>query len=279
MTRPTAATRVAGIVGWPASRSLSPVIHNAAFRAAGLDWVYVAFPVAPDDVAAAVAGIRGMGIAGVNVTMPHKQAVIPLLDDVTPAAGRIGAVNTIVNDGGRLIGDNTDGEGFLAFLIRGAGFDPASRRVVLLGAGGAARALGVALTDAGASVTIAARRDEAARELAGESGAVACAWQDRGTAAHEADLIVNATPAGSRDDGSPLGSDDIPSSAVVVDLVYAPPVTSLLRDASARGAAAHNGIGMLVHQAALSFERWTGVPAPVEAMWAAASESSTNPSL
>ncbi|HVL88774.1 MAG TPA: shikimate dehydrogenase [Actinomycetota bacterium] len=277
---PTGATRVACIIGWPASHSLSPVIHNAAFAAAGLDWVYVAFPVAPDDVAAAVTGMRALGIAGANVTMPHKRAVMALMDELTPAAERIGAVNTIVANGGTLIGDNTDGAGLVAFLTGEAGFDPAGRRVTLLGAGGAARAVAVALADAGSRVRIAARRAGAVSEVAALCAGEVVPWDARGEAAAQSDLIVNATPVGADGEGSPLEAGDLPTTATIVDLLYSPAETPLLRAAAARGLPAHNGLGMLVHQAALAFEQWTGTPAPVDAMAAAVrARTAAKPSL
>ncbi|HEX9695613.1 MAG TPA: shikimate dehydrogenase [Actinomycetota bacterium] len=263
---PTAATRVACIIGWPAARSLSPVIHNAAFAAAGLDWVYVAFGVAPDGLAPAVAGIRALGIAGANVTMPHKQAVLSLLDDVSPEAARIGAVNTIVNDDGRLTGYNTDGAGFMNFLTLDAGVDPSGAGVLLLGAGGAARALAFALAEAGARVTVAARNQDAAARVAAAAGGTAAAWDERADAARAATVIVNATPVGSDGAGPVVDAEAIAPGATVVDLIYAPASTPLLAAAEARGAAAFNGAGMLIHQAALSFERWTGTPAPLDAM-------------
>lgn len=266
-------TQIAGIIGWPVDRSLSPAIHNAGFEAAGLNWVYVAFPVRPDGVGGALEGMRALGIRGLNVTMPHKRAVIAYLDAVTPDAGRIGAVNTIALEGDRLVGSNTDGPGFLRFLEGEAGVPPAGKRVLVLGAGGAARALVVALAGAGAGVQVAARRGEQAEEAAGlVPAATALAWApgplSEGMAT--ADLLVNATPVGRVGADLPLDPAAIESRHVVVDLTYAPEATPLLRVARERGARAFNGLGMLLHQAALSFELWTGVPAPMDAMSAAA---------
>jgi shikimate dehydrogenase len=260
------------IIGWPVEHSLSPAMLNTAFRVAGLDWVYVPLPVAPQDVAAAVAGIRALGIAGANVTMPHKRSVIEHLDEVSGEAERIGAVNVIVRAGDRLIGANTDGAGFLRFLTRTAGVDPSGKRALLLGAGGAARAVGVALADAGASVLLAARDLERGEEVAEAIGAhvAVVGFADAPAALGDADLIVNATPVGQTETGMPLDGGGIEQRHVVVDLVYAPPSTPLLQAARARGARAYNGLGMLVEQAALAFELWTGRPAPSEAMSAAA---------
>jgi shikimate dehydrogenase len=268
--RVSSGTRVACVIGWPVSHSLSPVIQNAAFRAAGLEWVYVAMPVPPDALGAAVAGIRALGIAGANVTMPHKAAVLPHLDEVASEAAAAGSVNTIVRSGDRLIGANTDGAGFLRFLERDAAFAPSGRRVLILGAGGAARSLAVSLTAAGASVRLAARRAPQADKAAKLSGSSARPWEVRHEAASDADLIVNATPLGSDGRECPLDPDRLSEGQLVVDLVYAPPSTPLVARARARGARSYNGLGMLLHQAALAFELWTGAPAPMEAMSAAA---------
>lgn len=265
-------TRVVCIIGWPLEHSLSPAIHNAAYRAGGLDWVYVPLAVRPGAVGEAVAGIRALGIVGANVTMPHKQDVVGFLDEISGEAVRIGAVNVIVRQGDKLRGANTDGAGFLRFLERDAGVGVAGTRVLLLGSGGAARAVGVALIDAGARVTLAARdpeKGEGARAAIGPAAGLVDLG-DAATAAAEADVIVNATPVGSVGEGMPVPAEAIESRHVVIDLVYSPPVTPLLAAARSRGARAHNGIGMLIEQAALTFELWTGLPAPAEVMSAAA---------
>jgi shikimate dehydrogenase len=268
---PPEGQQVACIIGWPVSHTLSPAIHNAAFRATGLDWTYVAFAISPEDLERGMGGIRALGVAGVNVTMPHKQTVMPFLDEVSHEAERSGAVNTIIATGGRLIGANTDGAGFVRFLERDAAFAPAGKQILLLGAGGAARGLAVSLNAAGASVSIASRRSDAAAEVAKAVGSEAVAWDERGDAAAKADLVVNATPVGSgAEAGSPLEATAIHEGQLIVDLVYAPPLTPLIAAAREHGANAHNGLGMLLHQAALAFELWTGVPAPLEAMAAAA---------
>lgn len=270
MTRPlSGATRVAGIIGWPVDASLSPAIHNAAFAARDLDWVYVAFPVRTDRVGAALDGMRGLGISGLNVTMPHKQAVIPYLDGLTPEVERVGAVNTIVVDGERLIGTNTDGAGFMRFLLYDAGMEAKGTTAVVLGGGGAARGVVTAMVDAGMDVTVTARRAEQAGEVAAVSGARTAAWDDRARIAAAADLVVNATPIGRGDGSIPVDAGAIREGQTVVDLIYHPEATELVRIASKRGARAFNGMGMLLHQAALAFEAWTGVEAPFEAMAAA----------
>jgi shikimate dehydrogenase len=268
-------TPVVGVIGDPVDHSLSPRLHNAAFDALGLDWVSVAFPVADGEVAGAVVGMRALGIVGLSVTMPHKAAVAGLVDRLTPVAGALTAVNCIYRDGGSLVGDNTDGAGFVASLRRGADFDPAGRRCLVVGAGGAARAVVRALADGGATEVVVvnrtAERAAAAAALAGDRGRIG-APDDALTA----DLIVQATPAGMA--GS-QGAGDRPlvdaallgTGQVAADLVYHPRETPWLLAAAAAGATPVGGLGMLVHQAAAQLERWTGQPAPVEAMWAAVS--------
>lgn len=263
------ATRVAGIIGWPVDASLSPAIHNAAFSATDLDWVYVAFPVHPKSIGNAIQGMRGLGIAGLNVTMPHKQSVIAHLDGLTPDVERVGAVNTIVADGGRLMGTNTDGPGFMRFLERDVSVKPDGMRAVVLGGGGAARGLVTAMADAGMEVTVTARRDAQADEVAAVSGARTAPWVSRSEIAADAGLIVNATPIGRDDSSLPLDAGAVRDGQIVVDLIYHPDTTELVRIATKQGARAFNGLGMLLHQAALAFEAWTGVPAPFDAMAAA----------
>lgn len=264
------ATNIAGIIGWPVEASLSPRIHNAAFAATRLDWVYVAFPVRPGEVITAVTGMRALGVRGLNVTMPHKQEVIPALDELGPDAERAGAVNTIVADGERLIGTNTDGAGFLRFLDQDAGVDAKGLRATIVGAGGSARAVALALAGAGAEVTVAARRLEQAEAIAARAGSgVRASILDPATIAADADLIVNATPVGREGSEIPIDASSIEARHIVVDLIYHPEATPLVRSARENGAKAFNGMGMLLHQAALSFEIWTGVVAPIDAMRAA----------
>ena len=247
-------------------------MHNAAFSELGLDWIYLACEVAPGAVGDAFAGARALGLGGLSVTIPHKAAALEAVDEVTEAALAVGAVNTVVPTGdGRLRGDNTDGAGFLASLAD-EGFDPAARICGVLGAGGAARAVVHALAGAGAAEVVVINRTparaEAAAALAGAAGRV-------GSAADvtRADLVVNATPlglAGAGDDGLPVDPDLLGAGQLVVDLVPNPAVTPLMRAARARGAGVAGGLGMLVHQGALAFELWTGRPAPLGVMRAAA---------
>lgn len=273
----SAATTVVGVIGDPVAHSLSPVLHNAAFTALGLDWVSVGFRVAPGAVDDAIRGARALGIRGLSVTMPHKDAVARVVDRLTPVAERLGAVNCVDNVGDGSVGDNTDGSGLVAALRRGDHFDPTGRRCMVIGAGGAARAAIAALGDAGAAeVVVVARSPERGAAAAALGGAVG-----RHGVAEDAvlcDLVVNATPIGmgGRDsDGPeewPLDPALLVQGQTVVDLVYHPPLTPWLEAAQERGASISNGLGMLVHQAALQLTLWTGLEAPVEAMWRAVSD-------
>ena len=255
-------TRVYGVLGWPVAHSRSPAMLNAAFAAAGVDASYVRFPVAPDALADAVRGLRALGIAGANVTVPHKTSVLPLLDSVDDAARAIGAVNTVVRgEDGRLHGLNTDAGGLVRALVE-AGARLEGARALVLGAG--------------AEVTVAARRQEAARALWHDALSLS---DDTGlrTALTRADVVVHATSAtllGDDDRATRLFLAQLPLEALrpgtlITDLVYTPRDTALLRAARAHGARTLDGTAMLLHQGALAFERWTGLPAPLEAMRAA----------
>ena len=268
---PTAGTSLAGVIGDPVRHSLSPALHNAAFAALGLDWVYVALPVPAGRAAQALEGARALGIEGLSVTMPHKAAVAGAVDRRSEVAGLLGSVNTVVRRGRYLIGESTDGEGFLRAASEEAGFDPAGRRCLVVGSGGGARAVILALARAGASrVVVAGRtpsRVQAAAALAGPIGRVG-----ETSEADDAELVVNATPvgmAGQETAAPPVPIDRLGPGQLVFDLVYHPPATALVEAARARGAVGLGGLGMLVHQAALAFELWTGCPAPVQAMWRA----------
>jgi shikimate dehydrogenase len=272
---------VAGVIGDPVRHSLSPVLHNAAFAALGLDWVYLAFAVPARELPAALAGIRALGVDGLSVTMPHKGAVAAGVDRLSPTAARLGSANTVVRRGGDLVAESTDGDGFLAALRLDEGWEPAGRRCLVLGTGGAARALVLALGQAGAAqVSVVGRRAEQAQAtaaLAGPAGRVA------GTDdVVDADLVVNATPVGMAGvvglDGGrvppavpfDLDGERLGAGQLVVDLVYAPALTPLLERARRGGARTANGLGMLIHQAALQFRLWTGEDPPLEVMSAAA---------
>jgi shikimate dehydrogenase len=278
-----ARTTVVGVIGAPVRHSLSPLLHNAAFDALGLNWVSLAFEVAPGRAAGALEGMRALEVAGLSVTMPHKADVAALVDQRSEVAERLGAVNCVVNRDGVLWGTNTDGEGFLRALERAAGFEPAGRRCLVVGAGGAARAVVLALAGAGAGeVAVLNRtpgRAAGVAALAGAAGRVVeGAEGDVAEVAAQADLVVNATPVGMAGvgpgDEPPLVAPSLlHHGQVVVDLVYAPRPTPWLAAAAGSGAQTVDGLGMLVHQAAAQLELWTGVVPPVEAMWAAAAGS------
>jgi shikimate dehydrogenase len=278
-------TSVAGVVGGPrqVARSLSPAIHNAGYRALGLDWVYVGFPVAAQgaDAVAVLRGLGGSGVAGFNVTMPHKLAAAEAVDRLAGQAAVVGAVNAVEVTGGELVGWNTDGEGLASFLVRETDTDLDGRSVVVIGAGGSARSVVSGLVLAGAGrVTVLARDPERAAALApfaGEAPFQALPLSSAGVAVAGADVIVNATPVGQEGEAPLIPVDAIRPGAVVVDLVYHPLETPLVQAASRAGAKAYGGLGMLVHQAALAFEIFTGRSAPLEAMWAGAREALTRP--
>jgi shikimate dehydrogenase len=287
-------TTLVGVIGSPVAHSLSPLLHEAAFGALGLGgaWRSFAFEVPPGHAAAALEDMRQSSVAGLSVTMPHKAAVAALVDDCSDVARRLDAVNCVTNRDGRLHGTNTDGEGFVASLARGAVFDPAGRRCLVIGAGGAARAVVLALAQAGASeVAVVNRTPEravTAAALAGGAGAVVVAGAEDNPGAlaqvaevaGAADLVVNATPVGM------AGVPDADANAnarrwlvppellhdgqVAADLVYAPRPTPWLVAAARAGARPLDGLGMLVHQAAAQLARWTGQEPPVEPMWRAA---------
>ncbi len=262
--------RVCWVIGSPVEHSLSPVIHNAAFAALDLDWTYFAVSVPDGRAGDAVAAMRSLRLGGMSVTMPHKTAVAAAVDTLSPRAERLGAVNCLSWRGVGIEGDSTDGPGFLDSLRIDHGWDPSGKRAVVVGAGGAARAVVDALASAGAaSVGVVARVPERAARaaaLADGRGRVA-AVED----AAEADLIVNATPIGmGGDTGLPVPSSLLGAGQVVADLVYEPIETPLLAAARAAGAMPVTGIGMLVQQAAHAFRAWTGEDPPVEVMSAAA---------
>jgi len=268
MTPINARTQLTGLIGWPVSHSFSPVMHNAALAVLGLNWIYVPLPVPPDRVGDAVRGLPALGFQGVNVTVPHKQAVMPFLDEISPAAQAIGAVNTILveQESGRLLGFNTDWRGFLADLVAKE-VEVNGRHCLVLGAGGSARGIVYALFQAGGRVLLLARRPEQAYQLAADLGSgfveeIRPLAELESTAAQtKAPLIINTTPLGMSPhiDGSPWPDDvPVPAGSFVYDLVYNPPETRLMRQALDAGCHACNGLGMLLRQGAISFALWTG---------------------
>jgi shikimate dehydrogenase len=280
------------VIGDPVRHTRSPALHNAAYAALGLDWAYGAFPVAPWQVDGAVVGAASLGFVGLSVTMPHKGAVLRVADGVSATVERLGSANTLRFERGQVWASSTDGAGLVADL-RSAGFEPEGAQVVVLGAGGAARAAILALSAAGARQVVVVNRTEdraqAAGQLAGPVGRVGGP-----EAIDEAGLVVKATPVGmpvgpaaggppaggptaggpptggpptASYEGAALGARCRPGQ-LVVDLVYHPPCTPFLEAAAAAGATVRNGLGMLVHQAALQVTTWSGEVAPLAAMWA-----------
>lgn len=261
-------TRLAGVIGTPIRHSLSPAIFNAAFTATDLDWAYLAFDVAAGDAPRALDAMRVFDMGGLSVTMPHKDSVAASVDACTPEAAALRAVNCVVATGDGLLGENTDGPGFLDALRVESGFDPEGARTLVFGAGGAARAIVLALARAGASEVVVVNRTparaEAAAALAEGAGRVG-----RARDVAEVGLVVNATSVGMADGAMPFDPATLTSGQVVADVVYHPSPTPLVAASRARGLVAVDGVGMLVHQAGHAFRLWTGVDAPIAAMTAA----------
>jgi shikimate dehydrogenase len=273
MQRPSTFDFRLGLIGYPLGHSLSPKIHAAALQACGLQGDYSLFPIHPDDkqgLKDLIARIRSGEITGLNVTIPHKQNVIELMDELTPTAQAIGAVNTIYLRDNKLIGDNTDARGFLADLKNGIGNRESGKSAVVLGAGGSARAVVYALLNDGWDVTISARRIEQAQQLAASFTNYELRITIFDLQPLTFDLLVNTTPVGMTPniDQSPLPENlSLPSNAFVYDLVYNPSETKLVRDARAQGLRATTGLGMLIEQAALAFEIWTGRTPPRDVLF------------
>jgi len=270
-------TRWLGIIGYPIQHSLSPLMHNAAIEALGLDYCYIPLAVEPRRLRSAVNALQRLGFRGFNVTIPHKQRIMAFIDRLTPEAKLIGAVNTVEIQRNRMIGHNTDGRGFLRALMEDTGRSVAGKRVLLLGAGGAASAVGFQLAREGVTTLLIANRSSErahglARHLRGSS--IQCSisvlpWTDKAIerGVQQSDIIINTTSVGMSPADPPLISSSVfRSNHVVYDLIYNPPRTALLKQAEAAGATAISGLGMLVHQGALSFEIWTGRRPPVEIM-------------
>jgi shikimate dehydrogenase len=275
---PTAATRLVVLLGWPARYSLSPAMHNAAFRDQGLDLAYVVTPCRPGEVRAAIDTLGQLGVVGANVTVPHKLDAFAACDHHAEEAALIGAVNTLTWTADGLVGDNTDAVGLFEAIGEDAPL-AASDDAVVVGTGGAARAAVVALGRAGVGVAVVGRRGEAAEDLAalaqraGARAAAAVPLGDLdavGEAVGGARLVCNATPLGMAGERLPAPCHALREGQVAYDLVYDPPETPFLADARAAGAQGHNGLGMLVGQAAVSYRRWTGQAPPTATMSAVA---------
>ena len=270
-------TRLCGIIGDPVEHSMSPVMHNAAFRELGIDYLYVPFRVKSEELGKAIEGMRALNIKGLNVTIPHKVAVIQFLDELDHLAEKIGAVNTIVNDDGVLKGYNTDATGFRQALLERE-IEPKGKNVVILGAGGASRAISFILAERGANLVILNRlleldwAEELARQISQvfekEIEALKLDEENLTTVLREADILVNATSVGMSPnvDETPVPAKLLNSGLVVFDIVYNPIKTKLLREAEAAGAKTIGGLNMLAWQGALAFEQFTGQKAPVDLM-------------
>ena len=268
-------TKVCGIIGDPIEHTMSPVMHNAAFKKLGLDFVYLPFRVKKEELSRAVDGVRALNIKGLNVTIPHKVAIIPFLDKLDLLAEKIGAVNTIVNDEGVLTGYNTDATGFLQALLE-QGVEPEGKNIVILGAGGASRAISFILAERGAHLVILNRQSGRAEELAQrisqvfkrEVKALSLSEENLAQVLARADILVNTTSVGMVPDidETPVPAGLLKPGLIVFDIVYNPVQTRLLKEAEAAGAKTINGLEMLVWQGALAFEKWTGQKAPLDLM-------------
>ncbi|MCY9669412.1 shikimate dehydrogenase [Paenibacillus alginolyticus] len=262
-----------GVFGDPIRHSRSPIMLNRAFQEAGINAVYAAFHVRPEELGDAVRGIRALGYRGINVTIPHKVEVMQYLDEIDEGARIVGAVNTIVNESGKLIGYNTDGIGYVRSLKEETGIELKGKSVLLLGAGGAARGVAYALAKEGARrIYIANRTKERALELADTissyTEAIGLGMDELGHVVDEVQFVLNTTSAGMHPhvDEVPLPLEFLRSHHLVSDLIYNPRITRFLHEAEARGARIHGGLGMFIYQGAFAFEYWTGAPAPVAAM-------------
>ncbi len=272
---PTGRTKVCGIIGDPIEHTMSPVMHNAAFKNKGVDYVYLAFRVKKEELGRAIEGMRALNMRGLNITIPHKVAVIQFLDELDHLADKIGAINTIVNNDGVLKGYNTDATGFLQAL-RERGIEPKGKRVVVLGAGGASRAISFILAERGSSLVILNRTWDKAKICAdriseifqSEATALKLNRENLAAALSQADILVNATSVGMSPNinETPVTSNLLKPGLVVFDIVYNPIKTRLRREAEEAGAKTISGLDMLVWQGALAFEKWTGLKAPVGVM-------------
>jgi len=278
-------TKIFGIFGHPVEHTFSPGMHNAAFRKIGMDACYVPFAVSAEGLGDAVKAVVPMGLRGLNITVPHKEKVVPFLDELSEEARLIGAVNTIEVREGRLIGHNTDGRGFLRSLRENAGFDPRGKNIFFIGSGGAARAVGFSLALAGADriAFLDVDRGKAellAKDLRQKTGVAAESISGERLAeyAGNADCLINATPLGlKKSDSLPIPKEHIQADHLVCDLVYNPLETKLLKAAKARGAKGLSGIGMLLYQGVIAFEIWTMKKAPVGTMKSALSRQIGSP--
>jgi shikimate dehydrogenase len=276
MPKISAGTQICGLIGDPVEHSMSPAMHNAAFKKTGLDYIYLPFRVTPENLPGAISGLRSLNLRGMNVTIPHKVSVIPLLDELEPMAKKIGAINTIVNDNGYLKGYNTDAEGFLKSLSE-KDIAPSGKKIVILGAGGVSRAISFTLAEQGAEIAILSRSQKiewAEKLTINKSKVLAMELNNTNlkSVLSHADILVNATSVGmSPDTDNTLVPQELFRPGMLVfDVIYNPEKTRLLADAEKAGAVAVGGLDMLIWQGALSFELWTGIKAPADVMKKAA---------
>jgi shikimate dehydrogenase len=263
-------TKIYGIFGCPVEHSFSPGMHNAAFKKLGMDACYVPFAVSPEKLGAAIGAITSLGLCGLNITVPHKEKVIPYLDELSEEARLINAVNTIEVRDGKLIGHNTDGRGFLRSLKEQAGYDPRGKKFLFIGSGGAARAVAFSLALAGAKKIVfrdidVMKADALAQDIRTKTGVETETIPEDAlpVRAAESDCLINATPLGlKKTDPLPIRKDFVLKKQLVCDLVYNPPETPLLKAAKTRGAKGLSGLGMLLYQGVIAFEIWTGKSAP-----------------
>ena len=273
---PNYKAELVGVFGHPVAENPTIVMQEAAFQALGLNWRYLTIEVYPRDLAAAMQGLRAFNMRGINLTIPHKVEVLKYLDEISPAAQLMGAVNTVVRQGEQLVGENTDGKGFMQSLRLEGGVDPAGSHIVVLGAGGAARAITVELALAGAAqITLVNRSPERGQALADLLNqktpvkAVYMPWDHTFALPEGSEVLVNATSIGlypNVDDRPDLHYSSIRPGMTVCDVIPNPPRTPFLKQAGARGAHTLDGLGMLVNQGAIGFKLWTGLEAPVEVM-------------
>ncbi len=264
--RITGKTKITGIFGYPIEHTLSPIMHNAAFKALGLDYCYVPFLVHPEHLQDAVKSIRALNLCGVNVTIPYKEKVMPLLDEIHEEASLVGAVNTIVNRNGKLTGHNTDGKGFIQSL-RESGISLAGKDILIIGAGGASRTISYYLCQKSKSVVIYNRTYERAKKLVNDLKKLCknVSLQKTISYVENFHMIINATPLGlNNEDPAPFDTSLLRNKQIVCDLIYKE--TRLLKEASQKGCMTIDGSGMLLWQGMLSFELWTGKKPPAEVM-------------
>ena len=270
-------TVLVGVIGNPVKHSLSPAILNAAFREAEMNWVYTAFETREEKLADAIEGIRALGIAGLSVTMPHKAKVFPLMDEISDSAQMLGVVNCIVNDGKKLKGHNTDGDGFLDAVAHDSGLNMVGKKVLIIGSGGSARSIIYSLSKAGVGeIAVINRTKKKALDAIELAGPVArYVEEDKiSKVAAEADLVVNATPIGMSDAGTttkfPIEPNLFSEGQLAVDLIYHPLSTPWMEALKNRKVEVYGGLSMLIFQAAKAFKLWTGQEAQVDAMRKAA---------